>query len=40
MEKAKKAGKSVGFITNTYVNHATPSGVYAKDCEHEGQFHH
>ena len=29
MSKAKKAGKQVGFVTTTYVNHASPSGLYA-----------
>ena len=33
LEKAKAAGKSVGFVTTTYVNHASPSGVYAKSAE-------
>jgi alkaline phosphatase len=33
LEKAKAAGKSVGFVTTTYVNHASPSGVFAKTAE-------
>ena len=27
---AKKSGKEVGFVTTAYVNHASPSGLYAK----------
>ena len=33
LEKAKAAGKSVGFVTTTYVNHASPSGVFGKTAE-------
>ncbi|CAG5110253.1 Oidioi.mRNA.OKI2018_I69.chr2.g4670.t2.cds [Oikopleura dioica] len=33
LEKAKAAGKSVGFVTTTYVNHASPSGVFGKSAE-------
>ena len=29
MEKAKKAGKSVGIVTNTYIVHASPGPNYA-----------
>ena len=31
LEKAKKAGKSVGIVTNTYVVHASPAAAYAKN---------
>ena len=31
LEKAKKAGKSVGIVTNTYITHASPSAAYAKE---------
>ena len=30
LEKARRAGKSVGFVTNTYVVHASPASFYAK----------
>ena len=31
LEKAKKAGKSVGIVTNTYVVHASPAAAHAKN---------
>ena len=30
IEKAKKAGKSIGIVTTTYVTHASPAAAYAK----------
>lgn len=30
LEKAKRAGKSVGIVTNTYIVHASPSAAFAK----------
>ena len=44
MEKAVKAGKSVGIVTTTYITHASPSAAYAKTVDRvwysDGRMNH
>ena len=44
MEKAAKAGKSVGIVTTTYITHASPSAAYAKTVDRvwysDGRMNH
>ena len=37
MEKAYKAGMSVGLVTTTYITHASPAAAYAK-CPNRGWY--